>query len=759
MTADADILSHRVLAALFNGLYQGLVLVAVLWLGLKLCKGLNAATRHAADFVTLLLVTALPCVHWALAANERASRTETQPRSSLVVAKEEAADWSLDGEAEKRELGGMAVGFHGTVSPRVEPGLGQEPGAIVGTQPEQQNSEETTAAPIPNGGALPDFPKQSSAGPAEIAAVAHREHSTPETTPRNAGGDAWEASPRLAEKAAFAWLRFWPAELPYRASLILLGAVAAIAGLRFLRLLCQCVFLLRLKKRGQPVAAPVEQLCARLVGEMGIGRPVVARESDGLRTPVAIGFLRPMVLLPRGFTAAAAPMECESVLRHELAHLRRHDDWTNLVQQGIAAVLFFHPAVWWLSRRLTTEREIACDDFAFASAGSAKDYALLLAEFAGRTRGRDLAAAPAAWSNPHQLKERIDMLLDPKRNTSTRLALARTGLLTATTFAVATVALLAGPRLVLAEPSKATTVSDAVVAVQVPTDVTAPVNTELELRLDQAPALARVEVSPVATVEARIKENALPAVAVRTSSAVTPTPAPHPVAAPAPRPAILLAQTAPAAPKPPRAAKAVAPAEPTSPAAPAHESLEHRLAQLEKLVHSLLHERAHGKEPSKEIRGKAWNEDAQGKPAKVEAKDLGKLDFNGPALNHHPEWSLSDKDREEITKAVRQAEKEAAKAVKDAEKAMRDAGRKMGEETRLAETRNDNVNRDQHRRAIEQRRDTLEQQMRQLEKQLGTLEEELEELDDQIEKELDHDLPTPVPNSAPENGSPKPLRW
>ena len=172
-----------------------------------------------------------------------------------------------------------------------------------------------------------------------------------------------------------------------------------------------------------------------------------------------------------------------------------------------------------------------------------------------------------------------------------------------------------------------------------------------------------------------------------------------------------------------------------------------------------MHERDYGKEPSKEIRGKAWNEDAQGKPAKDEAKDLGKLEFNGPALNHHPEWSLSDKDREEITKAVRQAEKEAAKAVKDAEKAMRDAGRKMGEEKRLAETRNDNANRDQHRRAIEQRRDTLEQQMRQLEKQLGNLEEELEQLDDQIEKELDHDLPTPVPNSAPENGSPKPLRW
>ena len=78
------------------------------------------------------------------------------------------------------------------------------------------------------------------------------------------------------------------------------------------------------------------------------------------RTAVVLGFFRPVVLLPAQMDKEENNGELEHVLRHELAHVNRRDDWSNLAQQTIQAALFFHPAIWWISSRLSLEREIAC---------------------------------------------------------------------------------------------------------------------------------------------------------------------------------------------------------------------------------------------------------------------------------------------------------------------------------------------------------------------------------------------------------------
>lgn len=134
--------------------------------------------------------------------------------------------------------------------------------------------------------------------------------------------------------------------------------------------------------------------------------------------------------------------------------MQRRDNQSNLFQQLAKAVLFFHPAVWWLSRRLTIDREIACDDCVLSATRSPRDYALLLEDFAGGSQARQLAEAPAAWSNNSQLKERISMILDNKRTLTYRPARATAGILGAAIAAVACLGLYTGPRLALAhDPS------------------------------------------------------------------------------------------------------------------------------------------------------------------------------------------------------------------------------------------------------------------------------------------------------------------
>ena len=105
----------------------------------------------------------------------------------------------------------------------------------------------------------------------------------------------------------------------------------------------------------------------------------VARES------VVAGFLRPMVLLPAAWLAEMPPEVLEAVIAHEMAHIRRFDLWVNLFQRLLETLLFYHPAVWWLSRRVRLAREMCCDELAAAATGERVVYASAL-ELAARKR-------------------------------------------------------------------------------------------------------------------------------------------------------------------------------------------------------------------------------------------------------------------------------------------------------------------------------------------------------------------------------------
>jgi bla regulator protein blaR1 len=116
----------------------------------------------------------------------------------------------------------------------------------------------------------------------------------------------------------------------------------------------------------------------RLSKQAGIKKSVELVESAMVRTPMVIGFLKPMILFPMGVINRLAPQEVEAILAHELAHVLRNDYLFNVMQSVVEALFYFHPAVWWLSGQIRNERESACDEIAIELINSKMNYAKAL---------------------------------------------------------------------------------------------------------------------------------------------------------------------------------------------------------------------------------------------------------------------------------------------------------------------------------------------------------------------------------------------
>ena len=148
-----------------------------------------------------------------------------------------------------------------------------------------------------------------------------------------------------------------------------------------LRLISGWLWVQRMRTHGTSAAAERwQQMAARLSRQLHIGRTVRLVESTLVDVPTVIGWLKPVVLLPASALAGLAPNQLEAVLAHEMAHIRRHDYLVNFVQTLVETLLFYHPAVWWLSHRIRVERENCCDDLAVSLCGDPYTYASALAD-------------------------------------------------------------------------------------------------------------------------------------------------------------------------------------------------------------------------------------------------------------------------------------------------------------------------------------------------------------------------------------------
>ena len=112
----------------------------------------------------------------------------------------------------------------------------------------------------------------------------------------------------------------------------------------------------------RPAAAEIQRLALAVGERLGVRRAVAVLESSLVAVPVMVGWLKPVIVLPAAALAGLTPDQLESLIAHELAHVRRHDFLVNLLQSIVEALLFYHPAVWWVSRRVRMERERCCDD-------------------------------------------------------------------------------------------------------------------------------------------------------------------------------------------------------------------------------------------------------------------------------------------------------------------------------------------------------------------------------------------------------------
>ena len=198
-------------------------------------------------------------------------------------------------------------------------------------------------------------------------------------------------------------------------------AIIALAGLARVALATLQVRRLRAQ------ATPVDMQCLSvelqtLIQESQRSRPVTLQVSKQIEVPTAIGFSQPAIVLPAWLLESTPAEELKYILLHELAHLARRDDWTNLAQKVLKAVFFFLPSVWWIERKLSLDREMACDDAVLAQSGTPRGYAECLARVAEKSfLRRQLAMAQAAVGRMRQLTTRVAMILDPNRPRATQL--------------------------------------------------------------------------------------------------------------------------------------------------------------------------------------------------------------------------------------------------------------------------------------------------------------------------------------------------
>nr|WP_241022067.1 M56 family metallopeptidase [Burkholderia sp. Ac-20353] len=150
-----------------------------------------------------------------------------------------------------------------------------------------------------------------------------------------------------------------------------------------------------------------------LAARCGIGRKVRLRVASGLSSPLTVGWWRPLVLVPAGLLTGMPPDLLDALLAHEVAHIRRFDYLINLLQRAVEALLFYHPAVWWLSRRMRIERELVADHLAATLIEDPRRLALALEQLSTLQAADAPDSLVAQWAKGGHLLDRIRRLCEP----------------------------------------------------------------------------------------------------------------------------------------------------------------------------------------------------------------------------------------------------------------------------------------------------------------------------------------------------------
>ncbi|HKE37165.1 MAG TPA: pentapeptide repeat-containing protein [Candidatus Baltobacteraceae bacterium] len=203
----------------------------------------------------------------------------------------------------------------------------------------------------------------------------------------------------------------------------------ALALLALVRLAIGLMRLEQLKRDALPLPVEYRDSMERWTRANKGSREVRLCVSDETDVPVAVGLFDSMILIPRSLLERLSAPEVDQISLHELAHLRRGDDWSNGFQRVALALLAWNPAALFVSQQLDLEREVACDDWVLGMTGTVRPYALCLTKMAETsTWPRQPMPAPGVFATRKHISLRIERLLGAGRNIATTLALGPTAL-------------------------------------------------------------------------------------------------------------------------------------------------------------------------------------------------------------------------------------------------------------------------------------------------------------------------------------------
>lgn len=258
-----------------------------------------------------------------------------------------------------------------------------------------------------------------------------------------ATSDSVSPPPSFALDLTWLWKINWPA--------FLAAIWAGFAAICLVRLGYAMVSLWNLHCAGRPLEWP-ENIPHR--------RKIRLAMSSTVSSPVAIGLWSPKILLPAGFKERFSESELHDVLHHEIAHLERLDDWSNLFQHLLIAFFPINPFLWFVGHQLQLEREIACDDWVLAANGRPKQYADLLTRLAVRRSESPLLVAGVSRTGK-QLYRRLARILDARRDRRLRPSWLMTFLASASLTGVSIASLLWLPGVFFAPRTGAAETTDA----------------------------------------------------------------------------------------------------------------------------------------------------------------------------------------------------------------------------------------------------------------------------------------------------------
>lgn len=394
--------------AICNSLWQGAAIAAAAWLALRIARRASAAVRYHVWSFVLVAAIVLPFINAGM------------PQRVLVIAQPHPAVPAL-----------AAVARVEARLPALRPTAGV-------AHPPRTTNDAPPPRPTTRASSVERRAARSSIGPRSSlpSSMAPTSIATSiSTEARTVGAGLGASAVAIGQTAQ-------PA-LPFG-----FAAWLAVAALLFARLGWGLSRLRTIKRGLEPLEGPaIEAMCR------ASGRCVRVAMSGEVGSPCVIGYLHPVVALPSSLVASLDAADLRRVLAHELAHVRRYDDWANLVQQCVRAALFFNPVVHVACRALDVSREIACDDLVAAGHADRIEYAKCLTEIARRgAYVEHLVPAAGFFPDRRQIVVRIEQLLDRDHSGSARVGAIPAATAIVVVIAIAALAAHQLPALAIASP-------------------------------------------------------------------------------------------------------------------------------------------------------------------------------------------------------------------------------------------------------------------------------------------------------------------